>query len=65
MSALNLAKSWRSDEEPRLGYFKIAGLTDVRVSDEPFVPLPESLQTLPHPDDQFIIGVQSAAEAEG
>lgn len=39
VSALNLGKVWRSDEEPRLGQFKLAGLSEVKLLDESFEPL--------------------------
>ena len=33
VSALNLGKVWRSDEEPRLGQFKLAGLSQAKLLD--------------------------------
>jgi len=41
VSALNTARTWRSDEAPRLGQFKLDGLSEVRVADESFEPLPD------------------------
>ena len=40
ISALNLNKSWRSDEEPRLGHFKLGGLASIELSEDEFAPLP-------------------------
>lgn len=39
LSALNLRKTWRSEEEKRLGAFKLDGLSKIAVTDEPFEPL--------------------------
>ena len=40
ISALNLDKAWRSDDERRLGHFKLDGLGAAQVEDEEFEPLP-------------------------
>ena len=56
VSALNLAKTWRSADERRLGYFKLAGLADVEVTGEPFEPLPNSA-ALPRTDDELLLAV--------
>jgi len=39
VNALNLDKAWRSEEEKRLGAFKLDGLRDIAVTDEGFEPL--------------------------
>lgn len=57
VSALNLAKTRRPDDEPRLGYFKLSGLADVALTDEPFEALPKAVALLPRPDDELILAV--------
>lgn len=57
VSALNMAKIWRSEDERRLGYFKVAGLSDVAVTDQPFDALPASSQALPQPEDALLFAV--------
>lgn len=57
VSALNLGKSWRSDEEPRLGHFKLDGLRDVELQEEEFDPLPAFAPEPPKPDDMLILAV--------
>jgi hypothetical protein len=57
VSALNLGKSWRSDEDPRLGHFKLDGLSDVELHDEGFDPLPAYAPELPKPEDTLILAV--------
>jgi hypothetical protein len=57
VSALNMAKSWRNEDERRLGYFKVAGLSEVTVTDQPFEALPLSLQALPLPEDALLFAV--------
>ncbi|MDD3799187.1 MAG: WYL domain-containing protein [Novosphingobium sp.] len=57
ISALNTGKKWRSDEEPRLGHFKLDGLSNVAVTDEAFEALPGFDGTAPRPDDQGLFSV--------
>lgn len=57
VSALNLAKTWRAEEEPRLGYFKLSGLADVALTEEPFETLPRSAAWLARPEDELILAV--------
>ncbi|MGX7895984.1 hypothetical protein [Tsuneonella sp. HG222] len=42
VSAVNLTKSWRADEEKRLGYFNVAGLACVEIAQDTFELLPDS-----------------------
>lgn len=56
-SALNMGKTWRVDEDPRLGQFKLAGLADVRLTDETFAPLPSFVPEAPREDDLPILAV--------
>ena len=57
VSALNLGKTWRSDEEPRLGQFKLAGLNDAVLLDETFEPLDGFLPETPREDDVLVLAV--------
>lgn len=57
VAALNLGKSWRSDEEPRLGQFKLAGLSEARLLDETFEPLPNFEPNPPRPDDVLVLAI--------
>ena len=56
-SALNLSKNWRSDDERRLGQFKLAGLGAVELLDESFDPLPAFAPEVPRPDDTLILAI--------
>lgn len=57
VSALNLGKNWRSDEEPRLGHFKLGGLAAIRLSEEGFDPLPGFDAAPPREEDTPLLGV--------
>ena len=57
VSALNTGKNWRSDEERRLGQFKVAGLSNVAVIESTFEPLESFDCSLPHEDDENIFAV--------
>lgn len=58
VSALNLGKNRRSDDAPRLGSFKLAGLADVTVTPEPFEALPKSAILLSQShDDELLLAV--------
>ena len=57
VSALNVAKNWRSADERRLRYFKLAGLADVEVTGEPFEALPNSAALLTQTDDELLLAV--------
>lgn len=57
VSALNLSKTWRSDEEPRLGQFKLAGLGETQLLDDPFEPLPSFDAVTPRTDDTLILAI--------
>ncbi|WP_338426036.1 hypothetical protein [Sphingopyxis kveilinensis] len=57
ISALNLNKSWRSDEEPRLGHFKLGGLAEIALSEDGFDPLPGFDAAPPHEADTPLLGV--------
>jgi predicted transcriptional regulator len=57
LAALNLSKSWRADEEGRLGQFKFVGLTEVNLVAEIFGPLPSYNGMLPRADDKLILSI--------
>lgn len=57
VSALNLNKNWRSDEEPRLGHFKLGGLAAIKLSEEGFAPLPGFDAAPPRDEDTPLLGV--------
>jgi hypothetical protein len=55
--ALNMSKTWRADEKPRLGQFKLAGLVSPELLDETFAPLPGYDALPPQPGDALILTV--------
>lgn len=57
VSALNMSKSWRSDDERRLGQFKLSGLGAPDVLEEGFEPLPFYDPSPPHSDDKLLLAV--------
>lgn len=57
VSALNMSKSWRNDDERRLGQFKLAGLVATELLDERFDPLPSYEAAAPRSDDTLILTI--------
>lgn len=57
VSALNMSKSWRTDEERRLGQFKLAGLVAAELLNESFDPLPSYQAVAPRSDDTLILAI--------
>ncbi|WP_232495265.1 hypothetical protein [Novosphingobium kaempferiae] len=57
ISAMNPNKARRSDEEPTLGQFKLAGLSELAITDEPFEPLGSFDGAPPRSDDGVILAV--------
>lgn len=57
ISALNMSKSWRTDDERRLGQFKLAGLVATELLDESFDPLPSYQAEAPRSDDTLILTI--------
>lgn len=57
ISALNLTKVWRNEDERRLGQFKLAGLGATEVLEEPFDPLPTYRPEAPRADDTLILAI--------
>ncbi|MBD3729073.1 MAG: hypothetical protein IE933_05140 [Sphingomonadales bacterium] len=61
LSAFNPNKNWRSEEERKLGHFKLAGLGDIAISEQDFEPLPDFGPELPREGDVEIFSVQPLA----
>jgi hypothetical protein len=57
ISAFNMSKAWRSDDERRLGQFKLAGLAATELLDESFDPLPCYEAAAPRSDDTLILTI--------
>ena len=57
ISALNLSKNWRSDDERRLGHFKLDGLAATELSSETFDPLPNFEAKAPRSEDTLVLAV--------
>ncbi|MDP3675945.1 MAG: hypothetical protein Q8R44_12770 [Novosphingobium sp.] len=57
LSALNMSKNWRSDEEKRLGHFKLEGLGETKLTEEGFDPLPSFEAAAPQPDDKLVMAI--------
>ncbi|TMM48346.1 WYL domain-containing protein [Qipengyuania marisflavi] len=57
VSAFNPQKKRREDESPALGHFKIAGLTNLHLTQDQFAPLPEEGRRLPRESDQLIFAI--------
>jgi len=57
ISALNLGKNWRSEEERRLGHFKLDGLGATELLEDGFEPLPSFEAAAPHADDTLILAI--------
>lgn len=57
VSALNLGKTWRSDDDRRLGHFKLDGLGAPEIGEESFEPLPSFEAAPPRDDDTLLLAV--------
>ena len=57
VSALNLDKNWRSDDERRLGHFKLDGLAQTELVDEGFDPLPAFEPVAPKDEDTLVLSI--------
>ena len=57
ISALNLTKNWRSDDEKHLGHFKLDGLGETTLTEDGFDPLPAFEAAAPQPDDTLVLAV--------
>lgn len=57
VSALNTRKNWRSDDERRLGHFKVSGLSSIALTDDTFEPLPSFDGSLPREGDEQLFAV--------
>lgn len=59
VSAFNPRKNWRSEEEFRLGHFKLDGLSNVRVTEDSFDPLPDFDAIPPRETDLQVFAVSA------
>lgn len=57
LRALNLTKNWRADEDRRLGQFKLDGLSEVALTEEPFEPLPNNESYLADETEELLLAV--------
>ena len=57
VSALNLGKAWPTQDEMRLGQFKLAGLEAVELLDEPFEPVASLGAAPPRQDDTLVLAI--------
>ncbi len=57
VGALNTGKAWRSEDERKLGYFKLKGLSNVGLTDDSFAPLDEGEPDLPRETDTLIFAI--------
>ena len=57
LSALNMTKNWRSDDEKRLGHFKLDGLGETTLTEDGFDPLPSFEPAAPQPDDTLVMAI--------
>ena len=57
VSAFNMSKTWRTDDERRLGQFKLAGLGAPQLLDEGFEPLPSYQPDTPRTEDTLILAI--------
>lgn len=57
VAALNPGKSRRIDEEPALGVFKLAGLSRIALTDQPFTPVSPDSGKASRPGDVLLASV--------
>ena len=57
VSALNLSKNWRADDERYLGQFKLAGLGEARLQEEGFTALSSYKPEVPRADDTLLLAI--------
>ena len=57
LRAINPAKTRRADEPPSLGMFHLAGLANLRLTGEPFEPMPVGDLAAARPEDRVIATV--------
>lgn len=57
VGALNLSKAWRTEEERRLGQFKLAGLGESSLLDESFDTLPTYSPDVPRAGDTLVLAL--------
>lgn len=59
VSALNTRKNWSNDDERRLGYFKLDGLSRVTLTAETFELLPSYDGGLPREGDEELFSISA------
>ncbi|GAC1405900.1 MAG: hypothetical protein NVSMB69_05190 [Novosphingobium sp.] len=52
-----MTKNARPETEPKLGHFKLGGLADVALTEEPFEPIPSFAPEAPRADDTLVLAV--------
>lgn len=57
LGALNLNKQRREGDEPILGKYKLAGLSDLKLTDTAFDPLPGFESAVSSPDEKVVFAV--------
>ncbi len=57
VSALNLSKNWRDQDERWLGQFKLAGLGAGELLDETFDPMPSYHAEAPRAEDSLVMAI--------
>jgi len=57
VSALNLNKNWVSLDDRRLGHFKLSGLSEMKLTETEFDPLPPDGPVVPRPEDLLVFAV--------
>lgn len=57
VSAWNMNKNVRVDDEPKLGHFKLVGLGAVSLTEDGFDPLPSFEPQPPRADDTLVLAV--------
>ena len=59
LGAFNPSKNWRSDEDLKLGYFNISGITDLALTDT-FEPSSHLNTGLPRDGDTLLLAIDRA-----
>ena len=57
LSALNLTKNWRADDEKYLGHFKLDGLCETLLTEDSFDTLPSFEPAAPQPGDKLVMAI--------
>ena len=57
VSAWNMSKNARPDDEPKLGHFKLGGLAEVALTEDAFEPIPSFAPEPPRADDMLVMAI--------